>query len=170
MFVVYFIYYKEDLLYIGSTENFKRRQNGHRIRCYNEDSKKSDFALYKYIRENNIEFGGLIWKTIAYEYICKDDLLKIENLYIQSCNPKCNVYKAYRTFQDKKNQNSKDDKLYYQRHKPEIQLRNTIYYQNHSEEIKKYEKTRRQTAERKEYMKKYLREYYKKKRANNRNN
>jgi hypothetical protein len=38
--------------YIGSTKNFRRRKFEHKSVCENENSKKYNFPLYKFIREN----------------------------------------------------------------------------------------------------------------------
>ena len=69
MSVVYFIYYGDLLLYAGSSIIFENRKSKHKSDCFNEKSKKYNKHLYKYIRDHNIDFDSLIWKTIEFEYI-----------------------------------------------------------------------------------------------------
>ena len=44
---------KPELLYIGSTTNFKMRKSKHKTACNNENGKAYDLLVYKMIRENS---------------------------------------------------------------------------------------------------------------------
>ena len=50
---IYKIYKQgKDEVYIGSTYDFKNRMRQHKYSCYNEKSKKYNFFVYQFIRQN----------------------------------------------------------------------------------------------------------------------
>jgi len=83
----------DEIVYIGSTTNYKRRISEHMGRCKNENDDAYNKPLYKYIREqggiDNFEF------EIIEEVECdnKNESLAIENKYIEQYNCKCNKRK-----------------------------------------------------------------------------
>jgi len=168
--------YKFDIngmIYIGSTWDFDTRIIHHKNYCYNENSDVYNYKIYKYIRENNID-----WNDITIEYIYtheldeKDNLLKrqIEQKYIDefdSINNGLNTINAYITDEQKKEYHNE----YRELHKEEIKLKRKNYYEKHKEKINKYLKKYNEEHKEKinEYLKKYTedhkenkKEYYKK--------
>ena len=70
-------------VYIGSTTNFKLRKSQHKSCCNNENSKKHNLNIYKFIRDNG---GFENWSMILIDYTpcnTKLELLKIEREYIE---------------------------------------------------------------------------------------
>jgi hypothetical protein len=56
--------------YVGSTKDFKQRCQFHKVRCNNQNDKKYNYKVYKYIRENG---GWEHWKIVKlYDYPCKN--------------------------------------------------------------------------------------------------
>jgi predicted GIY-YIG superfamily endonuclease len=45
-----------ELLYIGSTKDFRKRKNRHKYDCYHENETNYNIELYQYIRDHNILF------------------------------------------------------------------------------------------------------------------
>lgn len=86
--IIYKIY-KNDMIYIGSTERFNQRMYKHKYACNTEGYNKYNFKLYKTIRENG---GWDEWnKEILYEFDCKDrfELRNKENEFIKIYKEKC---------------------------------------------------------------------------------
>ena len=42
-----------DLVYVGSTTNFTKRKQNHKVRCLNPNDKKYNYKVYASIREND---------------------------------------------------------------------------------------------------------------------
>jgi len=82
-------------MYIGSTQNYKRRMIQHKYNCNNLYSKEHHQLLYQYIRTN----GG--WDSfdteIIYEFQCEDNKHKrmVEQEYINKFSNGLNSCKAY---------------------------------------------------------------------------
>ena len=133
---IYFYFYEDEILYIGSTFDLKQREKRHKscLKC------GDTMPFYKYLREQNLIFDNLrieIVETAIYE---KEPLKILEDMMIEYWKPKCNVYRAYLSEEDKKEQRKQ-------------------YCENNKEKIKEYEKKRN-----KEEKKKYYNEYKEKNR------
>jgi hypothetical protein len=81
--VIYVIFCTADEtlpVYIGKTKNIKRRWGYHKSVCMNENSKKYNVPVYKFIRDNH----GIDNWTIKELYACKedDDSSILEEFYI----------------------------------------------------------------------------------------
>jgi len=83
----------DEIVYIGSTIDYKRRMRHHKSRCKNENDKEYNKPLYIYIREQG-GFNNFIFDIID-EVECdnKNEALAIENKYINEYKPKSNVAK-----------------------------------------------------------------------------
>ena len=64
-------------IYVGSTCNFINRKHRHKLCCYNEnDTKKYNYKVYKFIRENG---GFENWDMILIEeYSCENKQQKLQ--------------------------------------------------------------------------------------------
>jgi len=102
---VYKIYSKDTEdpnVYIGSTNNYKKRMWDHKTRCNNHEVYGHHYFLYKYIRQN----GG--WDNfqseIIHEFECKDDKEKrmMEQEYINRYSFGLNSWKAFSTVDERK--------------------------------------------------------------------
>ena len=94
---IYYTIYKisiNDNNYIGSTKDFKRRMTEHRKTCNNPNKKGHNYKIYKIIREN----GG--WHMCnckileQVEYITKNEILVIEQSWIDIYNANMNSCSA----------------------------------------------------------------------------
>jgi hypothetical protein len=84
-----------DLIYIGSTTNFRARKAMHKCHCKNPNSKKYNFKVYSMIRENG---GWDNWSMIEIEkYSCADsnECRKRERELMEQFNCNLNTNKPY---------------------------------------------------------------------------
>lgn len=84
-----------DLIYIGSTTNFKARKNTHKCYCINPNGKKSNSKIYTMIRDNG---GWEQWSMIEIEkYPCMDsnECRKRERELMEQYNANLNTNKPY---------------------------------------------------------------------------
>ena len=101
--IIYLIKHKTDdtkKVYIGSTNDFKRRIKSHRVNCNNEKNEKYNLKLYQYIRENG---GFNQYEFIILEcYACnfKYDLYDREDDYIKMYDNNLNSRRAYLTYEE----------------------------------------------------------------------
>jgi len=97
--------------YIGSTFNMRSRKYEHKHNCNNPNSKKYNFKVYQYIRENG---GFANWK---FEILVEKDFenktaLKIkEKEVINLLNPSLNSNNAYQTDEEYKLQRKTQSKI-----------------------------------------------------------
>jgi hypothetical protein len=135
--------------YIGSTIDFKNRKRQHHEICYNENSEKFNYKLYKCIRENggwdNFEMKEMIQTN------CKDkyELLKLEGYYIKLYEPSLNKQIAGRTMEEWRNDNKEEIKEY----KKEYNEKNKEYFKEYKKEWREKNKDK---------IKEYKKQYYEK--------
>lgn len=130
-----------DYTYIGSTKNLRVRKNQHKCTVINEASKKYNYPLYKYIREN----GG--WDNWTMSPIGKGifekrvDALIEEQKYINNNNNSTlNTHRAFMTKED-----SDNHKKQYVINNPEkVKESRKKYDETHKEEIKESQKKYRE--------------------------
>jgi excinuclease UvrABC nuclease subunit len=81
----------DEIIYVGSTTNYKNRLSRHKHNCNKLNNEKYYVPLYKYIREQG-GFDQFKFEIIEQsEYDNKNDALMIENKYINEYKPKCNI-------------------------------------------------------------------------------
>ena len=125
--------YNDDMAYIGSTKNFKRRMDGHKSVCNNEKSKSYNLFIYQFIRQN----GG--WdnfkKDIIYECEVKDkgEQRIVEQEWINKNECNLNKYKSYITYEEKKENKKKWQKKYRDNNKQQLREKNKKYYEDNKE-------------------------------------
>jgi len=147
-------------LYIGSSWDFDSRKSKHKYDCYNENSCAYNCEIYKYIRENNIDWNDITIEDIYNKELDeKNNLLKrqTEQKYIDQYDSKnngLNTRDAYTTDEQKK-QKSKE---YYENNKEELKQKSKDYYENNKEELK--QKHKEYYENNKEYHKEYDRFRY----------
>jgi hypothetical protein len=91
-----------DQVYIGSTDNLKQRIDYHTYNCYNEKCKHYNIKLYRYIRENDIEFTENCFIVVSELLnVVGDELRKIEQGYIDYYNSIKNGLNDRRAYQTK---------------------------------------------------------------------
>jgi hypothetical protein len=123
-------------IYIGSTKNFKFRKRDHKSACDNSESKDYNLKVYIYIRDHNgwTNFNMNVIETGEYESKIEAHMRENELIEIHKSN--LNMIRAYRTEEQKKEQNLKDNKKYHQSNKEKKEK----YYQDNKEKLKKQTK------------------------------
>ena len=119
--IVYFIYQKDQCIYVGQTFNLTCRKAGHlsALNAYRKNQEGS--YLYKYIVENKINWDDLMWKEINFfKNISREDLNKIEKLYIQTMKPIGNTVFKVKDY----------NRSYYESNKTTILEKRKIYRAN----------------------------------------
>ena len=144
---IYTIYHQDNLLYVGSTVNFKRRLTRHKGNCYNLNNEAYNLPIYQYIRSNG-DWKDYHFKIIdVYYNITKQLLNKIEGDYIKYFNfdklLNCNI--AGRTDSEYREDNKDKIKKYREDNKDKMKK----YREDNKVEIKKYRE------DNKDKMKKY---------------
>ena len=122
--VIYYITTGNDI-YVGSTNNFKRRQKGHGDTIWYENSKDYNCKLYKTIRENNGE-----WEMTIYEdnlSVTKDELRKYEEEIRLLLGATLNSRRAYSTQEQYKEYNIKATKEWRAANKEHIREYRKVY-------------------------------------------
>ena len=89
---------KPELLYIGSTTNFKMRKCQHKANCLNETATKYNCPLYKQIRENGDWYSFSMIQIKEFPCNTKRELETEEFKYIQELKATLNI-KKYTTEQ-----------------------------------------------------------------------
>lgn len=139
---IYMIKHKTDdtkEFYIGSSYEFKKRCRAHKTSCNNQNSKKYNFKVYKYIREN----GGLdCWNMILlYDYPCKNrnELELEEKRAVKEYKSTLNTYVPCRTikehYKDNKQKILQQRKEYRKDNKEIIAEKKKKLYEDNKEEI-----------------------------------
>ena len=101
--VIYMMKHKTDdkkEYYIGSSYDFKQRCWAHKSYCNNENDKRYNYKLYKYIRENG---GWDAWEIILlYDYPCKNrnELHLEEQRAVKEYKSTLNTQVPGRTYQE----------------------------------------------------------------------
>jgi predicted GIY-YIG superfamily endonuclease len=150
MYVIYKIYYKDVLLYVGSTTDLKQRKWTHKHSCYNENRKDYNMKLYQYIRDNNIVFEDLIWNFEETDITDKTEALKFEGSKILELNPICNYEIA----------GNGTGKEWRESNKEKISEQKKQYREANKEKLREYHKQWRE--DNKEQRAEYRKQYYEK--------
>ena len=97
----------DEIIYVGSTNDMKKRYNNHKGVCNNENN----YPVYQYMRDNN----GI--ENFKFKKICDidEEYRRItEQFYIDTFKPKCNTYNA---IVDNKEYKKEYNKVYYEKNK-----------------------------------------------------
>jgi len=147
--VIYKIKHNEDYddlnIYVGSTTNFRLRKHQHKSDCNNENRKKYNLKIYKYIRDN----GG--WDqfvmVLIEEYSCNSNNEKEirERYHIDILKPKLNKIIPGRThkeyYEDNKELILKNHKEWRDNNKDKKKEIDKIYRKNNKKKIKEWHNT-----------------------------
>jgi hypothetical protein len=142
MSCIYKIYLNEDV-YVGSTTNYNARINKHKSNCNNPNSKKYNYFIYQFIRDN----GG--WDKFNKKIITETDktgkeLLELERYYIETLKSNLNSQiptrsnKDYR--EDNKDKIKEQKKKYYETNIDKKKEKDKQYYEKNKDKIKEQKK------------------------------
>lgn len=137
--IIYLIKHKtcdDKKVYVGSTNNLKKRINEHKSSCNNEKCNDYNLKIYQYIRENGgfNQYEFIILECYAYNF--KHDLLCKEDYYIKMYPNNLNSQRAYLTDEEHKNRHKK----YYDENKDIVLEKNKKYYEKNKEIINEKKK------------------------------
>tara|TARA_R110000851_G_scaffold150975_2_gene292043 strand:+ start:930 stop:1442 length:513 start_codon:yes stop_codon:yes gene_type:complete len=124
---------KINLLYIGSTKDYKRRVLDHK-----KDSFKKDTILYKIIRE----YGG--WENFnmvvleIIENITKTEARIKEEEYRLTLNANMNLVRCHRTAEEKREQQKLSELKYKTNNKEKVRESDKKFKTNNKEKIRQY--------------------------------
>ena len=145
--------YEDDCIYIGSTCNFTRRKCDHKNKCNDNKSKKYNYRVYSYIRDNGGWDNFIMIEINKYECLDKRELEIEERRVIDKLKPKLNYLIPTRTKKE--------------RYETDEEYRNKIKQQRVDRYIKdkdvNLEKSKKNYYDNKETKINYSRDYYKKK-------
>ena len=127
-------------IYIGSTVCFKERKRCHKKACNNPNSKKYNYKVYNFIRDNS---GWDNWDMVLVATApcnSKLELRKIERKYYEKLNPTLNMIFPQRTKEQYIEANKKKIKIqtkkYREANKEKIKIKKKEYYKTNKEIIK----------------------------------
>ena len=132
--IIYKIQHRDndELIYVGSTTDLTRRKYNHKRDCYDANSNKYDFKVYRMIRDNGgfDSFNMLVIK----EYPCnnKREAEEKEDKVMREMKASLNTKKAFITPEEK----VENRKIYNELHKE----KRKIYNELHIETILEYQK------------------------------
>lgn len=142
-----------EVVYIGSTNNYKQRKLNHKSTCNNINSNRYNLMIYDIIRSNGGIDNFKFKRIKAYYNILKIDLHKKERKYIAKYKPMGNKVIPTRTDQEYRDHYREKRKQLDQKNKESIKERRKQWYQNNKENIAKRQKLYRDAH--KEQMKQY---------------
>lgn len=95
-YFIYCIKFENEILYIGSTNNYSQRKSKHKKNTTNKRGKLYWLKLYLHIRQN----GGIDKFTFELlengECITKEEIRKIEQKFLDIYKPILNTKKSYK--------------------------------------------------------------------------
>ena len=131
-------------IYVGSSCNFTRRKCEHKSDCNTEHSKKYNYKVYQFIRDNG---GWDNWRIVPIEKIkCIDkiEMLIEETKIIEREKATLNAKKAHSTKEEKKEYYDEYRKTYnpkyYEENKEQILEQSKIYRDENKEKTKESRK------------------------------
>lgn len=140
--IIYKLCHKDDFenlnIYVGSTTNFRKRKNSHKLCCNTESKRAYTFKKYRFIRENG---GWDEWNMIEIEkYPCNDgnEARSREEHWRCFFNSHLNSIRAYISPEDLALYHKEYNKAYYDTHKQQFAEYFKTYRQKHKEALHKY--------------------------------
>jgi len=134
---------KDNLIYIGSTCDFKRRMIQHKTVCNNINSKSYNLKIYQTIRLNG---GWDDFEKVVIQNICcenREELREIEGEFIKNIGT-LNCMIAGRTYKqwcdDNRDKLAERTKQYYKDNRDKKSEYNKQYHENNKERISKKRK------------------------------
>ena len=132
--------YNDDMAYIGSSKNFKKRMDCHKSNCNNENLKAYNCFIYQYIRQH----GG--WDAFTKEIIhtCEvadeTEQRMVEQEWINKNECKLNDRRSYITEEDRIQRDKKAYKKWFEQNKEHILELKKQWNEKNKEKIKEYKK------------------------------
>ena len=132
-------------LYVGHTTDFRRRKNGHKSQCMNENSKGFNYKIYQIIRKNG---GWDNWSIIEIEkYPCNDsnEATARERYWFETLEAKLNMIYPVRPKKEYLETNKEKRKYilskYREANKDKIKELQKQYRKINQEQLKSYSRS-----------------------------
>ena len=138
---VYFYFYQDELLYIGSTFDMKER-----IKSHKKDYRRSKLPFYRELQENGLTMDDLELEEVKTGIIDDIELTlegKCQRLYKPQCNKRIEGRTIKEYLEDKKDFVNKQAQVYRSNNKEVISTRGKTYYENNKIKILKRHKNNR---------------------------
>lgn len=121
--------------YVGSTANFNKRRNNHKVNC-NVNNSMSNYKVYQTIRANGGWENWSMIPIIEYKQISLVESKIKEEEHRINLEAKLNCKAAYRSEEKSIEIQKKNNKNYYQANQEKEKERRKEYYQENKEKIK----------------------------------
>ncbi len=122
-----------NLNYIGLTTGFTKRKGDHKSDCYNEKSHAYNYPVYKFIRQNNIN-----WDTIEFEIISQMHFKNEEHAWKNESFWMLRYDSIENGQNDRLSYRDREEYLKQYYKKDETKERKKQYYQDNREKISKH--------------------------------
>jgi hypothetical protein len=122
-------------VYVGSTTNFRRRKQGHKSKCCNENDKGHNIYVYTFIRSNG---GWGNWDMIQIEeYSCenKRELHARERHWVEQLGAGLNKQTPARTQAEYQKQYREDNKDKIKQYNENNKDKRKLYYEANKDKI-----------------------------------
>ena len=141
---IYFYFYQDELLYIGSSIDIKSRMDKHI-----SDLKVNKLPFHKYLNENHLTFEDLDFEDVKTDINDEEQLRLLEGDCQRLYKPLCNVRTEGRTKKEYREDNKEYLKEYQKKYRIDNKERKKAYhiinYSNNSEKYIKKAKLYRDT-------------------------
>ena len=132
---IYGVYYHQACMYIGSTDDMRKRYKDHVGSRYNANSPMNNYQLYKVWREVNLTDFKFKILDVFTEVLNRKAREKIEQSYIDSEKPLSNGQNAFTDRNKYNEQNRKRMKKYHQKNKDKKKQYNKKYREKNRDVI-----------------------------------
>jgi len=141
-------------IYVGHTTNFTQRKNTHKCCCYNENNKKYNQYVYKFIRDNGSWDNWSMIQIQQHNLKNKREAESTEQYWIEKLAASLNTNKPYAMCKEEPQIYKQD---WYEENKTEILEKAKQHYVENKEEKIEYQK--QYSEENKDHIKDYQKEY-----------
>jgi hypothetical protein len=110
--------------YVGHTTNFRQRKTRHKSNCNNQNQKRYNLKIYKFIRDNGCWEN---WQMIEIcKYPCNDkrEAEAEERRYYEELNCNLNSYRPFTTNEEKREDHNLNQQKFYKKNKEKINKQN----------------------------------------------
>lgn len=136
---IYFYFYQDELLYIGSTFNMKER-----IRTHKKDYENDVLLFHRDLKANGLAIDDLQLEEVKTGITDDQKLRDLEGKCIKMYKPTCNVSIPGRTQKEYREDNKEElnvyIKSYYKENSTKIMEQHKIYNLEHRDNLKQYKK------------------------------
>ena len=150
---IYFYYWVDELLYIGSTKDYIKRHKEHKYLL----NKDFSYPLYRFMNENGLTFDDIFMKIRITDLEDRELLYQYEKELNYEFKPLCNKANTTKWWINK------DE--YFKEYNEKNKDKRKEWRENNKAKLKKWNEENKDKI--KEYMKEYNKKYYQKRKQQN---